>query len=675
MTSQGVAFAKTTRPAIGTALARERLFTRLDGVAGRTVAWISGPPGAGKTTLAASYVEARRYRCLWYQLDADDADVATFFHYLGHAARKLDPAAPAQLSDLAAMSGADVQTLARGFFRRLFASVRTPFALVLDNLHAVPAASALHAALEGGLGQVPKNCCVIVVSRNEPPASLARARVTGEMVCVGWDELRLEPRELAEVAQLRGHTLAGEALEQYAERTQGWAAGLVLMLEHAKLSGRIAELPGDATPQVIFDYLAGEIFGHFEPRIREFMMRIACLPRMTAQVAEALTGEAKAGRLLLNLAQNGYFVDEVPTDTGRAFQLHPLLRDFLRGRAAQDLPEALGEAWLERAAGLLRDAGQAEDALSLFAESRNWKQLARLLADEAAGWIEQGRFAALEAWLDMLAPEVLERDPRLLLAAGICRARSSPRAAQRAFEQAHEGFGAARDARGMAASARAAIEAAAFALDDAAALDRWIAALGAPQTDVDAAALAWALLLRDPGRDALAPHAARGGPLPRAAAALLRGDLPAARAQLDGLPEASARAKIGAELLRALHGVFEGSHAPCDGSRARRPRARGGGGAPRLGQLAHGRRCGGGARHARSRCCAQRPAAAGGRRRSLEPRRARGTALPAGVAWTRGRRRGARAARVEDRARPRRGNRDSLARVPGARGRRAGARG
>jgi LuxR family maltose regulon positive regulatory protein len=553
---QSVAFAKTTRPAIGSALPRDRLFARLDGSAGRTVAWISGPAGSGKTTLAASYVEARGYRCLWYQLDPDDADVATFLHYLAHAARKLHSGAPTELAPAA--QGADPGSLARSLFRRLFAGVRGPFALVLDNLHAVPAESALHAALESGLGQVPKNCCVIVTSRSEPPASLARLRVTGAMVCVTGEQLRLDAEELAGIARLRGQQLGAPALAQYAERTQGWAAGLVLMLEHARLSGRIADLPGDAAPQVIFDYLAGEIFEHFEPRVREFLLRVACLPRMNAEVAQALTGDERAGRFLLNLAQNGYFVNEVQTESGRVFQLHPLLRDFLRGRAAQALPEALGEAWLRRAAELLRAAGRAEDAMALLAESRSWAELARVVAEEAPALLAQGRLAVLEAWLDVLPPELRERDPRLLLAAGLCLAPSSPRAAQHAFERAHEAFADAGDERGMASSARGAIAALTAEFDDLAPLERWASALKSPPADsATARALAQALLLRDPGSARLKECLERAGdPWLRAAASLLRGDLAAARAQMDGMRarprDPSQRAGAADELLRSL---------------------------------------------------------------------------------------------------------------------------
>jgi ATP/maltotriose-dependent transcriptional regulator MalT/DNA-binding SARP family transcriptional activator len=562
---QSVAFAKTTRPAIASAVPRERLFARLDGTPGRTVAWISGPPGAGKTTLAASYVEARRYRCLWYQVDADDADVATFFHYLGHAARKLDGAMPLELPGPGALQDAELASVARGFFRKLFARARAPFALVLDNLHAVPAESPLHAALEAGLAQVPKNCCVIVASRNEPPASLARLRVTGEMVCVGGSELRLERAELAEIARQRGHELKGEALAQIAERTQGWAAGLVLMLEHARVSGRIAELPGDAPPQAIFDYLAGEIFESFEPRTRRFLLGIACLPRMNAEVAQALTGDDKGGRLLLNLALNGYFVNEVQSEAGRMFQLHSLLRDFLRARAAQELPEVLEHHWLQRAALLLRAAGQPEDAVALLAESRNWEEVARLAAEEAPAMLAQGRSATVEAWLELLPAEFLQRDPRLLEAAGRARLRASPRAALRAFEHAWEGYRAAADARGMAASAGGAIRALLAEFDDLAPLERWCAALAQASPDAAAAAtLGHALLARDPGNAGLDGWIARGDdPLARAVAAMGRGDLAAAHAVLEGLDATALRPqrRMAVVLFRGLRALIAGEHA------------------------------------------------------------------------------------------------------------------
>lgn len=80
--------AKLSRPRLYDALARERLFSRLDELRRHPVVWIAGPHGAGKTTLVASYLEARKHRGIWYQLDAGDADVSTFFFYLSRPLRR-----------------------------------------------------------------------------------------------------------------------------------------------------------------------------------------------------------------------------------------------------------------------------------------------------------------------------------------------------------------------------------------------------------------------------------------------------------------------------------------------------------------------------------------------------------------------------------------------------------
>ncbi len=572
-----IAFAKTTRPAFGSTVPRERLFARLDGAPGRTVAWISGPPGSGKTTLAATYVEARRMRSLWYQIDADDADVATFFHYLGHTARKLDGGRAREYPAFASRAGADLASFARKFFRHLFARAKGPFALVLDNFHAVPAESPLHTVLEAAIGQIPKQSCIIVTSRSDPPAAYARFRVTGEMLCVGWDDLRVDAGELERIARLRGQALAADAVAQLHERTQGWAAGLVLMLEHAKLSGRLAEFPGDAPPQAVFDYLAGEIFERFETGTREFLLRIACLPRMTVEVAQAVSGESKAGRLLVNLALNNYFVSEARSDEGRIYQLHPLLRDFLRGRASLDLPEAFGPAHLRRAAGLLRAAGQVEDAVPLLVECRDWTEIARIVAAEAASMVSQGRTETLGGWLELLPSNVLESDAALLLALGECRARSSPREARRRFEQALEAFLRAGDADGAVRSCCGLIDAIIFEFDDLAPLDRWCGVLAGllkesaarePNRPERAAAgvMVRAMLLRDAGSAALDDWIELAQvPLGRAASALLRGDFAAAGAAIEAM-RADARGllpslAVAAGIASALYHLLDGAHA------------------------------------------------------------------------------------------------------------------
>lgn len=52
------------------------------------VTWISAPAGSGKTTFIASYLDTHKLPFLWYQADASDADIATFFLLHGHGSKK-----------------------------------------------------------------------------------------------------------------------------------------------------------------------------------------------------------------------------------------------------------------------------------------------------------------------------------------------------------------------------------------------------------------------------------------------------------------------------------------------------------------------------------------------------------------------------------------------------------
>ena len=571
--SSTTAFAKSTRPEIGGVVAREALFTRLDGAAGRTVVWISAPPGFGKTTLAASYLEARNYRWAWYQVDPDDDDGETFFHYVAHAVRKLRrdgdalPAyGPEHRDNLAAFS--------RRFFRTLFANADGPTALVLDNLHELGAESPLRQILEAGLPQVPRQSCVIVTSRAAPPVGLARLQASGQMVCAGADALKMTAAELAAMAGLRGKSLGVTALTQMQQRADGWAAALVLMIEHHKLLD--AALPvaaaDETTPKAVFDYLAGEIFERFDPPTQRLLLHVACLPRVTIEIARALSGDEGAARVLFNLAHNDYFVRELVGPEGRVFQFHPLLREFLLRRAARDLPHAVGTDARHRAAGLLRDSGQAEDALAMFIEGRDWREVGAIVREQSDGLLQQGRHATLAAWLELLPPGVLQGSAALTADHGAALAHASPRAARRRFEQAFDLFQRDGDAAGMARACLGVIETILREFDDLAALDRWLglfdrAAAKAPEHAVPGVVLL-ARMWREPGhpavarmRDAHDPAGVAGGEIARSLAALLNGDFALSAAISKGIGAGSTSSRLALATCNALRALLDGDNA------------------------------------------------------------------------------------------------------------------
>src|SRR5512145_1444632 len=131
MTASKLSLAKTTPPSVAGVLPRKRLF----GLLGREnpVTWITGPPGCGKTTLAASWLDHAGAASLWYQLDEGDADVATFFYYLGLAAADYKKGGKTALPMLTPEYHAGLSTFTRRYFQALFRRLGNPFALVFDG--------------------------------------------------------------------------------------------------------------------------------------------------------------------------------------------------------------------------------------------------------------------------------------------------------------------------------------------------------------------------------------------------------------------------------------------------------------------------------------------------------------------------------------------------------------
>lgn len=479
MKPKGVSLAKTTQPSFAGILPRERLFARLDAARASRVIWLTGPPGAGKTSLIATYLEHRKPRSLWYQLDESDTDAASFFYYIDLAIAEHPTGKSPPLPRLTPEYQSGLPAFIKRYAEAVFQRLGGEFLVVFDGYQDIPAQSQFHDLMRDGLEAVPPGGCVIIISRADPPPVMARLRVSQSMTVIGWDDLRLTHDESDAIVAGRGQGHGEQALAELYARTQGWAAGLILLLEHA--SGRDAlATPADFdTPQLVFDYLAGEIFQKADEHTRALLLSIAYLPRMTADMARTLSGQEDAGARLAEMHRNNYFVMLMQARPQAIYQIHPLMHEFLHSRARETLPREQREVLQRRSAELLETEGQLVEAAALLRETEDWEALVGLIGWHGEEMANRAMGLTLRRWVEALPRSVLEKHPwaTYWLAASVTPV--SPREGRLMYEQAYELFSrqAQPDVRGLALAASGAMDAILYELDDFSLLDRWIGLL------------------------------------------------------------------------------------------------------------------------------------------------------------------------------------------------------
>jgi len=233
--TKGALAAKLSAPRISAVHPRPRLLRLIDGARARSLVWIEGPAGSGKTTLAADYIRSRRLNAIWYRFDDRDADPAAFFYYLRRAVSRISPRRRETLPLLTSAYLQAPSVFARNFFEEVYARLKRPAALVLDDFHDLPAGSILLGLLPEVLAAVPDGVTALALSRSAPPPGFAALRARSRLATLGGEELNFRLEEARGLARLRGtRKLSAASLSAIHKRTRGWAAGLVLTLEHAR---------------------------------------------------------------------------------------------------------------------------------------------------------------------------------------------------------------------------------------------------------------------------------------------------------------------------------------------------------------------------------------------------------------------------------------------------------
>jgi len=503
---------KITFPTLPETVPRKRLFRLLDKRRHYKITWISGMAGSGKTTLAASYLGQNNAGRIWYQFDEGDNDLSTFFYYLGLAAKKasLKKTRPFPLFTPEYFQGA--ATFAMRYFEEICTRLTPPCFLVFDDYHMIQQDSPFHEVFRDGISQVSGDIHVIVISRKDPPPAFARMLVKNTMRVIGGQDLLMNIAESGKIVRNESKSrISREVLEGLHARTNGWAAGLILMAKNIRRNNPSPDMHEFATPEEIFSYFAGELFANLDEGATSFLTKTAFLPRMTSAMAVELTGRDDAEALLKSIEHDHLFIEK-STSYQIVYHYHPLFREFLLSRAQERFELEQIDVLRKKAACLMAEAGYIEDAAYLFTQAGETGALISLIQEQAATLMEQGRSRTLEHWILKLPEKACGDAPWMSYWLGASRQHASPAEARKAFEQAFKIFNEKDDITGALLSWSGIIESILYEWNDFTLLDPWTAwleehlqtGLHYPSDDIEArvtVSMMCALMFRSPDRE------------------------------------------------------------------------------------------------------------------------------------------------------------------------------
>ncbi len=406
--SQSLLHDKLVPPeAAGPVLRRSRLLTKVSSATEHRVTALDAPAGSGKTVLLATWLKmSRAPRVAWLSLDQDDNDPRIFWSYLVESLRL----AGRPLARLAVPDTVDDTFAARVVDAA--AQLAEPVVLVLDDVHELRGAAVLH-GLETLLRHAPAPLRLVLSGREQPAVPLARLRVSGDLIDIGFDDLACTPAEARQLFALLGLEISDGDTALALERAEGWITGLRLASlwwqDQPPGSRSMADFGGDA--RIVADYLNDEVLHAQSAESRTFLLRTCVVDELTGALADALTGDQHGAHDLDRLErQNALVTAFNPQRT--CFRYRRLLRDFLRAELNRVMPR---EASLlhTRAARYYAQQEWYAEALRAAVAADDTDLATSLLTEHGHRMLADGRVGDLDPLLRSFPDDQVSGDPAL----------------------------------------------------------------------------------------------------------------------------------------------------------------------------------------------------------------------------------------------------------------------
>jgi LuxR family maltose regulon positive regulatory protein len=403
-------------------VSRPRLVERLnEGLQiGCKLTLISAPAGFGKTTLLSEWVRQTARPVAWVSLDEADDEPIRFWRYAVAALRMIAPSiGETAQAALESSQPPPLEPIVTALINDL-AALSTPLVLILDDYHAIKAAS-IHSSLNLLLDHLSPQLHLIITTRADPPLSLSLRRSRLALTEIRTADLRFTTEETADYLNVvMGLDLQTDDVAALESRTEGWIVGL--QMAALTLQGRgdkhdfVVAFAGD--DRYVADYLVEEVLGRQSPRVQVFLLQTSILERLSGPLCDAVTGGNDGQIILDHLEEANVFV--VPLDSRRQwYRYHHLFADLLRRRLkqmGQQLDSVPVKELHQRASEWYEHEGFVIEAISHALATPDQERAADLIEQYWLAEFFYGEDLLIRRWLAAI-PEDLARSRPILCVA------------------------------------------------------------------------------------------------------------------------------------------------------------------------------------------------------------------------------------------------------------------
>tara|TARA_R110002167_G_scaffold12534_6_gene53396 strand:+ start:27287 stop:30025 length:2739 start_codon:yes stop_codon:yes gene_type:complete len=330
------------------AIVRSRLINRIK-QSDRRITIVTAPAGFGKSILLAQLhqsVEKEGIPTGWLTLDERDNDLGRFLVYLNQVASRLLPFDILPSPDIGNSSPTQYFSIKNhiSLLVNKLTTTKNPFYIFIDEFEHIKNPEVIE-TIQELINYLPIDKKIIIGSRNTKSLHLSSLEISGQLLSLDESDLRFDqPEALALFNRQQKPQLTESDIEIVIARTQGWAAGIRLVLlsmkDQDKPTNWLENLSGSSDH--IARYLAENVLSQLSDNARNFLISTSILEQLNSNLCNFLLDQTDSQELLTYFEQNNLFISRIsqPLEPGViSYKYHALFRDFLFNELKARQPE------------------------------------------------------------------------------------------------------------------------------------------------------------------------------------------------------------------------------------------------------------------------------------------------------------------------------------------------